>query len=83
MIAAGPLVDTRREAVSTATIENAAEAIKAGQKAKVLVGGARKQTLEHLNAAAKHAGLILDQVVPGLVCTANAPRYACSVAAHG
>ena len=51
---------------------NPAEAIKAGQKARVLVGGARKQTLDHLNAAAKHAGLILDQVVPGLVCTANA-----------
>ena len=51
---------------------NPADAMKAGQKARVLVGGARKQTLDHLNAAAKHAGLILDQVVPGLVCTANA-----------
>ena len=42
------------------------------QKARVLIGGARKQTLEHLQAAAKHAGLILDQVIPGLVCGSNA-----------
>ena len=54
---------------------NPAEAIKAGQKARVLVGGARKQTLDHLQAAAKHAGLLLEQVVPGLICAANAFEF--------
>jgi type IV pilus assembly protein PilM len=54
---------------------NPIEAIKAGQKARVLVGGARKQTIEHLQAAAKHAGLQLEQVVPGLVCAANAFEF--------
>jgi type IV pilus assembly protein PilM len=54
---------------------NPVEALKAGQKARVLVGGARKQTLEHLQAAAKHAGLQLEHVVPGLVCAANAFEF--------
>lgn len=55
---------------------NPIEAIKAGQKARVLVGGARKQTVDHLQAAARHAGIILDQIVPGLVCGANAFEFA-------
>ena len=42
------------------------------QKARVLVGGAKKQTLEQLQAAARHAGLVLDQVMPCLICPANA-----------
>jgi type IV pilus assembly protein PilM len=42
------------------------------QKARVLVGAARKDTLEHLQQAARHAGLILDQVVPSLIGPANA-----------
>lgn len=51
----------------------AAEATpKAAQKLRVWVGGAKRQTLEHLQKAAKHAGLILDQVIPCLVCPANA-----------
>ena len=54
---------------------NPADAIKAGQKARVLVGGARKQTIDHLQAAAKHAGLVLEQIVPGLVCPANAFEF--------
>ena len=49
---------------------------KSNQKARVLVGGARKQTLDHLQAAAKHAGLVLDQVIPGLVCASNAFEFA-------
>ena len=52
------------------------ENVKSNQKARVLVGGARKHTLDHLQAAAKHAGLVLDQVVPGLVCVANAFEFA-------
>jgi type IV pilus assembly protein PilM len=42
------------------------------QKNKVLVGGARKQLTDDLQAAIKAAGLIADQVVPGLVGPANA-----------
>ncbi|MDB6066784.1 MAG: Type pilus assembly protein PilM [Pedosphaera sp.] len=42
------------------------------QKYKVLVGGARKQLADDLQAAIKAAGLIADQVVPGLVGPANA-----------
>jgi type IV pilus assembly protein PilM len=45
---------------------------KTTQKARVLVGGAKKQTLEHLHEAARHAGIILDQVIPSLICPANA-----------
>jgi type IV pilus assembly protein PilM len=54
---------------------NPIDSIKAGQKARVLVGGARKQTIDHLQLAAKHAGLTLEQVVPGLVCAANAFEF--------
>jgi type IV pilus assembly protein PilM len=54
---------------------NPADGVKAGQKARVLVGGARKQTIEHLQAAAKHAGIVLDQMMPGLVCAANAFEF--------
>jgi type IV pilus assembly protein PilM len=42
------------------------------QKARVLVGGAKKQTLDYLQQAARHAGLVLDQVIPSLVGPANA-----------
>jgi type IV pilus assembly protein PilM len=52
---------------------NAADSTtKTVSKARVLVGGARKQTLDQLQEAAKHATLSLDQVVPGLICPANA-----------
>jgi type IV pilus assembly protein PilM len=63
------------QTLSFGSKENPMEAIKAGQKARVLVGGARKQTLDHLQAAAKHAGLLLEQVVPGLICAANAFEF--------
>ncbi|HWF19554.1 MAG TPA: pilus assembly protein PilM [Verrucomicrobiae bacterium] len=42
------------------------------QKAKVLVGGAKKQLTDDLQAAVKQAGLIPDQVIPGIVCPSNA-----------
>jgi type IV pilus assembly protein PilM len=45
---------------------------KTTQKARVLVGAAKKQTLEQFQQAAGHAGLVLDQVVPSLLCPANA-----------
>ena len=45
---------------------------KTNGKARVLVGGARKHTIEQYQAAAKHAGLIVDQIVPSLVGPANA-----------
>jgi type IV pilus assembly protein PilM len=45
---------------------------KAGQKCRVLVGGARRQLVEDLQAASKLAGLQPEQVVPGLVGPPNA-----------
>lgn len=42
------------------------------QKLKVLVGGAKKQLADDLEAAVKRAGLVPDQVVPGLVGPVNA-----------
>jgi type IV pilus assembly protein PilM len=45
---------------------------KATPKARVLVGGTKKQALDHYQAAARHAGILLDQIVPCLVCPANA-----------
>ncbi len=42
------------------------------QKLKVLVGGAKKQLTDDLQAAVKQAGLIPDQVVPGFVGPVNA-----------
>lgn len=42
------------------------------QKARVLVGAAKKQVLEQLQEAGKIAGVTVEQVVPSLVCPANA-----------
>jgi type IV pilus assembly protein PilM len=42
------------------------------QKVKVLVGAAKKQLADDLDAAVKKAGLIPEQVVPGLVGPVNA-----------
>ncbi len=42
------------------------------QKFKVLVGGAKKQFTDTLQSAVKQASLVPDQVVPGIVCPANA-----------
>ena len=42
------------------------------QKQKVMVGGARKQTLDDVQAAFKVAGLIPDQIVPGVIGPVNA-----------
>ena len=42
------------------------------QKQKAIVGGAKKQILDDLQAASKAAGLIADQVVPGLAGPVNA-----------
>ncbi len=47
--------------------------INAGaQKLKVLVGGAKKQLTDDLQAAVRQAGLVPDQVVPGIVGPVNA-----------
>jgi type IV pilus assembly protein PilM len=48
------------------------EAGKQNLKCKVLVGGAKKQMLDDLQAAARNAGLNADQVVPGLIGPPNA-----------
>ena len=59
------------------TQNNAAEAAtKTVPKARVLVGGARKQTLDQLQEAAKYATLTLDDVIPSLICPANAFEFA-------
>jgi type IV pilus assembly protein PilM len=47
--------------------------VSGGQvKQKVMIGGARKQTIDELQIAVKAAGLLSDQVVPGVVGSANA-----------
>jgi type IV pilus assembly protein PilM len=53
---------------------NGAEAPKpsSSQKVKVLVGGAKKQFTDDLQNAVKQAGLLPDQLVPGLIGPANA-----------
>jgi type IV pilus assembly protein PilM len=43
-----------------------------GQKQKVIVGGIKQQALENLETAIKVAGLMPDQVVPGLAGPINA-----------
>lgn len=49
----------------------AAETSK-NQKCRVLVGGAKKQFLSNLQSAVEAAGLVADQISPGLIGTANA-----------
>jgi len=49
-----------------------AEALKANQKCRVLVGGMKKQFLDNLQGASKEAGLTAEQVAPSLMATANA-----------
>ena len=51
-----------------------AEAPKPGaaQKQRVMVGGARKQLVEELQAAARQAGLVPDQITPGILAPVNA-----------
>src|SRR5262245_5267959 len=47
--------------------------VSGGQmKQKVMIGGARKQTIDELQSAIKAAGLLSDQVVPGVVGPVNA-----------
>ncbi|MEW6303427.1 MAG: pilus assembly protein PilM [Verrucomicrobiota bacterium] len=43
-----------------------------GQKAKVLVGGAKRQLVTDVQAAAKNAGLVADQITTALIGPANA-----------
>jgi type IV pilus assembly protein PilM len=42
------------------------------QKCRVLVGGAKKQFLDHLQEATKSAGLVAEEITPSLIGTANA-----------
>jgi type IV pilus assembly protein PilM len=44
----------------------------AAQKQRVLVAGARKQIVQDYTSGAKNAGLMVDQIVPGLVGPVNA-----------
>jgi type IV pilus assembly protein PilM len=48
------------------------EVSRAGQKCRVLVGGAKRQLIEDLQTAAKAAGLSPEEVIPGLVAPPNA-----------
>ncbi len=50
----------------------AADGVKPNPKCRVLVGGAKKQFLDGLQAASKEAGLVADQIAPALTATANA-----------
>src|SRR5438093_4212176 len=49
-----------------------AEALRPNQKCRVLVAGAKRQLLEALQAAAKNAGLVTEQITPGIIGTVNA-----------
>jgi type IV pilus assembly protein PilM len=49
---------------------------KGPPKCRVITGGARQQYLETLVAAAKSAGLTVDQIIPGLIGPANAFEFA-------
>lgn len=53
------------------------EVSRQNQKCRVLVGGARRQMLDNLQAAAKIAGLVPEQIVPGLIGPPNAFELAC------
>lgn len=48
------------------------EGTKPQLKARVLVGAAKRQLIEHLQTAAKYAGLIVDEITPALICLPNA-----------
>jgi len=48
------------------------EASKTGQKCTVLVGSAKKQSIDNLQTAARNAGLTAEQIVPGLIGPPNA-----------
>src|SRR6266496_6284172 len=49
-----------------------AEVPKTGQKCTVLVGGAKRQLIDDLQAAAKAAGLVTEQIIPSLIGLPNA-----------
>jgi type IV pilus assembly protein PilM len=46
------------------------------QKSKVLVGGAKQQLINDLQEAVKEAGLVADQIIPGLIGPVNALEIA-------
>jgi len=50
----------------------AAKGPASAQKQRVLVAGARKQIVHDFTEGAKNAGLVVDQIVPGLVGPVNA-----------
>jgi type IV pilus assembly protein PilM len=45
---------------------------QSAQKQKVLVAGARKQIVQDFTEGAKNAGLVVDQIIPGLIGPVNA-----------
>lgn len=49
-----------------------AKPMTSSQKHKILVGGAKRQTLDEVQTAFKTAGLIADHVIPGLIGPVNA-----------
>jgi type IV pilus assembly protein PilM len=53
-----------------------AEPAKGTPKCRVIVGGAKQQFVESLQAAARSAGLVVDWVIPGLIGPVNAFEYA-------
>jgi len=50
----------------------AAKAVSGAPKLKVLVGGAKKQLMDDLQTSVRQAGLVPDQVIPGIVGPVNA-----------
>lgn len=61
--------------VPTRTNGSANEGVKinaSAQKLKVLVGGAKKQLADDVQSAVRQAGLVADQLIPGIVGPVNA-----------
>lgn len=55
-----------------AVAEPSGKASLGGQKQKVLVAGARKQVVDDFLEATRGAGLVAENIIPGLVCPFNA-----------
>jgi type IV pilus assembly protein PilM len=62
--------DCYYQVCASATAEGARNTSN-GQKQKVLVGGARQQLIDNLQAGIKAAGLMADQVIPGVLGPVN------------
>lgn len=57
---------------TTPTAEGSKQTTNASQKQKALIGGAKRQTIDDISTAIRAAGLIPEEVVPGITGPVNA-----------